>query len=258
MNKLFFKVQAYEGPLDLILALIAKHQLDILEVEISDLLEQYLEALGGMQEQNLEVTSDFLEMASRLVYIKTVSLLPRHQEEAQEAKAALVGQLLEYQACKEAAARLAAQNQGFALFTHPAEDLPVDRTYTGSHSPALLARYYWEAVGKGRRRLPPKSEVFSPLVAAPVVSVPSRIVHILRGLYRRATMSLEELFASAKSRSELVADFMAVLELMKGGRVRLADQDRTVVLVPRGQERRGGPNPEEERKKALVVHRDTK
>lgn len=232
-EKLFFKVNdEYEGPLDLILHLISRHKLSIMDIEISSLLEQYMAAISGM-EQDLEGASEFLEMASRLVYIKTVGLLPRHEEEAEEARAELVGQLLEYQACKDAAMELAGRNQGMVVFAHPREDIPVDRTYTGSHPVSLLARHYWDAVGKGQRKLPPKSEVFTPLVAKPVVSVTSRIMHILRGLYRSTVMNVEKLFKSAQSRSELVADFMAILELLKGGRIRMEDNDQTMVFIPR-------------------------
>ena len=90
-QQLSFRVsEEYEGPLDLILALISKHKLNIWEIEISSLLEQYMAYIRARQEQDLEVASEFLEMASRLVYIKTVSLLPKYEEEKEKAKAELV------------------------------------------------------------------------------------------------------------------------------------------------------------------------
>ena len=86
--QLSFRVtEEYEGPLDLILALIAKHKIDICDIEITSLLEQYMAYIRARQEQDLEVASEFLEMAARLVYIKTVSLLPKYEEEEQQAKA---------------------------------------------------------------------------------------------------------------------------------------------------------------------------
>lgn len=241
-RQLSFRVsEEYEGPLDLILALIAKHQLNIWEIEISSLLDQYMAYIRARQEQDLEVASEFLEMASRLVYIKTVSLLPRYEEEKEKAKAELVGQLLEYQACKAAAALLGDRaGDGFGTFVRAPEEIPMDKTYQLHHSPGLLAKSYWEAMGRGRRRLPPQSEVFSPLVAAPVVSVASRIIHILRGLYKKAAMDLQGLFLQSRSRSEAVATFMAVLELMKAGRIRLADGDSTILFLGRGGREKGG------------------
>ena len=91
-----FHLGEFEGPLDLLLHLIARHKLNINDIEISVLLEQYLEYMAQMREADLEISSEFLEMAARLVYIKTVSLLPRPQEAAQ-LKQELEGQLLEYQ-----------------------------------------------------------------------------------------------------------------------------------------------------------------
>ena len=91
--QLSFRVSdEYEGPLDLILALITKHQVNIWDIEITSLLEQYMAYIRARQEQDLEVASEFLEMASRLVYIKTVSLLPKYEDEEEKAKAELVGQ----------------------------------------------------------------------------------------------------------------------------------------------------------------------
>lgn len=235
--QLSFRVtDEYEGPLDLILALIAKHQLNIWDIEISSLLEQYMAYIHARQQQDLEVASEFLEMASRLVYIKTVSLLPRHEEEQEKAKAELVGQLLEYQACKAAAALLGDRGEdGFSTFPHPQEEIPVDTTYRLTHPAALLAKSYWEALGRGKRRLPPQPAVFTPLVAAPVVSVGSRIIHILRLLYQTATISLSGLFSRSRSRSEAVATFMAVLELMKAKRIRLVQEDTTILFLGRGE-----------------------
>ena len=230
--KLSFKVNEYEGPLDLILHLISKHQMDICDIQISDLLEQYMATIRSWEEANLEVASEFLEMASRLVHIKTGSLLPRREEE-EDPKAELVGQLLEYQACKQAAALLGERNQGSSLFVRAPMELETDNTYTRRHLPAELARAYWEAVGKGRRKLPPQSEVFSPLVAKPFVSVTSRIFHILRRLYKQNVLPMDELFLESKGRSEMVATFMAVLELLKAKRVRMADEDSCVVFLGR-------------------------
>ena len=80
MEQLSYKLPDFEGPLDLLLHLIAKNKLQISEVRISSLLDQYLEQIEQMQAADLDVASEFLEMASRLVYIKTVYLLPKHEE----------------------------------------------------------------------------------------------------------------------------------------------------------------------------------
>ena len=86
MEQLSFRTAEFEGPLDLLLHLIAKHKLDIYDVQISALLEQYMAYIRAAQDADLELASEFLEMASRLVYIKTVSLLPRHEEETRQLK----------------------------------------------------------------------------------------------------------------------------------------------------------------------------
>ena len=94
MEKPQFKTGGFEGPLDLLLYLIQKHKLDICDIEISALLEQYLAYIDAMGQDDLEIASEFLEMAARLVYIKTAMLLPRHEEEGVKLKAELQGQLL--------------------------------------------------------------------------------------------------------------------------------------------------------------------
>ena len=106
METISFKLEVFEGPLDLLLNLIQKHKLNICDIEISKLLEQYLLYIEQANEQDLELAGEFLEMAARLIYIKTASLLPQ-PEEAEKMKKELEGALMEYSLCKLAAADLA-------------------------------------------------------------------------------------------------------------------------------------------------------
>ena len=229
-----YRLEGFEGPLDVLLTLIERHKIDIYNIEISLLLEQYMKWMDEAREKNLEITADFLEMASRLVYIKTASLLPREEKE-EDPRAELVGQLLEYQSCKQAAALLRLRDSGWAVFTRSPLPLEIDPTYRRRHPCGELAAAYWSACGRGRRRLPPQETAFTPLVTKPVVSVTSRIMHLLRRFYRRGTLTLQNIWEDTRDRSELVATFMAVLELLKAGRVRLDGEDTALVFTGRGQ-----------------------
>ena len=120
MEELQFHLPVFEGPLELLLHLIAKRKMQITDIQIGELLEQYLAYMEQLQEADLEISSAFLEMAARLVYIKTVSLLPKH-EEATTLKKELEGQLIEYQRLKAAALLLGerARPRICAQLAHP-------------------------------------------------------------------------------------------------------------------------------------------
>ena len=124
MQTISFKLEVFEGPMDLLLNLISKHKLNIYDIEISSLLEQYLAYLDQCREQDLELAGEFLEMAARLIYIKTASLLPR-PEDAQKEKQALQGALIEYALCKQAAQALARRFVGGQIFTRPPMQVEV-------------------------------------------------------------------------------------------------------------------------------------
>lgn len=228
--QLNFKLDVFEGPLDLLLHLISKHKLNINDIEISKLLEQYMDAIAEMKMADLEVTSEFLEMAARLVYIKTVSLLPRH-EEADDLKKELTGQLLEYQACKAAAARLALQNNGYNIFVRQPEKIPIDKTYTREHMSDELLFAYLDVIGKAKRKLPPPASAFSGIVTKRMVSVTSRIIFVLRKLYNSGKVEYNQFFTTG-DRSEMVATFLAMLELIKSKRITISD-DNTYVYFDR-------------------------
>lgn len=230
MKQLEFKLETFEGPLELLLYLISKHKLNIYDIEISALLTQYLAYMEQMKEADLEIASEFLEMAARLVYIKTVSLLPRH-EEAKELKRELEGQLLEYQLCKEMAGRLALMREGHAVFIRSQMSVPVDLIYRRQHDAEELRESYLLAAGKAKRRMPPPASAFTPLVRRRFVSVTQRIVYLLGELYRKGEVPYQAVFASF-DRSERVATFLAVLELIKSSRIRLNEDNTVLSFVP--------------------------
>ena len=233
MDKICYKLESFEGPLDLLLALIAKNKLNILDIQITELVDQYLAQLDAMREREMDVTSEFLEMAARLIYMKTVSLLPKH-EEAEQLKRELSGQLIEYRDCKRAAALLG-ECFSFDSFTREPMKIEPDRRYRGHHTPQELYAAYLSAAGRGKRFLPPPQEAFSAIVSHRIVSVASRIIYVLRRLRRRSSYRYISLFDGIRDHSERVATFLAILELVKGKRVYLeGEQNPEVKLVNGG------------------------
>ena len=219
-ERLSYKLDVFEGPLDLLLNLIAKNKLNIYDIPIAELLEQYMAQIHEMQAADMDVASEFLEMAARLVHIKSVSLLPKKEEEA-ALKQELTGQLLEYQQCKEAAMRL---RERFSLdgIVRAQADIPADLTYKRHHKPQELLSAYLSMLGKKKPPEPQKPEdTISKLITRRVVSVASQIVFVLRSLWKKRHVSLKELFRGKNDPSERVAAFLAVLELVKDKRLRV-------------------------------------
>lgn len=215
-----YKIENFEGPLDLLLQLIAKNKVNIIDVNLSELIDQYLEQIEYFKQEEMEISSEFITMASRLIYIKTVSLLPKH-EEAEKLADELKGELIEYQICRQIAEKLSTMTIGFDRFIKEPEDCEFDKTYELVHEPQVLIDAYISAVGRGKRRLPPSAAPFTKIVAKKIYAVSSKIVFVIRNLIGGGKKRLSALYGGAKSRSELVATFLAVLELCKANRVKL-------------------------------------
>jgi len=229
MEKLSYKLEVFEGPLDLLLNLISKNKLNIYDIPIAELLDQYMEQIRLMQEENMDIASEFLEMAARLVHIKSVSLLPKRENEEEELKRELTGQLIEYQLCKEIAAKMA-QQVSFDRMVRETADIPADLTYKRKHDPSDLVRAYLNAVGRGKRFLPPPKERFTEIVARRFVSVSSQIVFVLKRLLKKHEIGFNAIFEGKTDSSERVAAFLAILELVKGKRVRIEGENENSVI----------------------------
>lgn len=230
-----YKVADFEGPLDLLLHLINRHKLNIHDIEIFTLVEQYIEVVRSMQQNDeMDTASDFITMASRLIYIKTVSLLPVH-EEAEELKRELEGELIEYQECKRIAKQFSEMTDGFNYFVKPAEQIEADKVYSRTHESFEIANAYLSAVGKGKRKLPPSIDSFKPIVQRRIVPVQARISYVMRKLFKKSKMKLSTLFNSSQDRSELVATFLAVLQLARDKKIYIeGDGNETQIKVLQG------------------------
>ena len=215
---LSYKLECFEGPLDLLLQLISRNKLNIYDIPISELLSQYLEQIDAMREADMDIASEFLEMASRLIYMKTVSLLPSH-EEAELLKQELTGELIEYKICREMAEKLSLMTGGFATHIRKPSEFDFDVTYEIVHESDVLYSSYMSAAGRGMRKLPPPATAFTKIVAKKIVAVSTKIVFVMRRLVGGGRQTMSSLFSSAKSRSERVATFLAVLELCKANRI---------------------------------------
>ena len=229
MEEISYKLEVFEGPMDLLLSLISKHKLDIYDIPIVELVDQYMDYVRRMQESDMDVASEFLEMAARLVYMKTVSLLPS-QKEAEELKQELTGELLEYRDCKIMAGRLAKRADGFSCYVREPEEIEADETYQRLHEPAELLQAYQNVLGKGRRKLPPPVELFTEIVRRPIVSVSSKIHYILNCMSQSGHWSLNRLFRASSTRSDLVATFLAVLELIKDKKITTETDGKDLTL----------------------------
>ena len=235
MEKISYRLDAFEGPLDLLLHLIEKNKLNIYDILISELLDQYMAHMDMMKQQDLEIAGEFLDMASRLIQIKSAMLLPKY-EEAEEMKRELSGQLIEYKKCK-AVARILSEKISFDSYCRQPEKIKADMRYKRQHEPQFLVGAYVAAVGRGKAKIPPPEEAFSGIVKRRIVSVSSKIIGVMKKLWSGKRLKYESVFLEASDKSELVATFLAVLELIKGKRVRIDgdEGEQTLILISGGK-----------------------
>lgn len=223
-----FHLEVFDGPLDLLLHLLSKNKVEIQDIPIAEILEQYLEYIRRMQEFDLEVASEFITMAAQLMYIKSKMLLPVYAEEQQEdPRAGLVEALLEYQRIREAGSALSLRGQiGSDLFVkgqEPLKKCKADVQY--SYDSAVLVHALENILGRAQRRMPPPVEAFRGIVGHETVPVDDKIRDVVRQFVHREKLSFRELAFSARSRSELVAIFLAVLELSRTHKIMIEETE---------------------------------
>ncbi len=228
MTELNFKLDVYEGPLDVLLMLIQKHKLNIQDIEISVLLDQFLLYLERMSEADIDITADFLEMAARLILIKSAALLPK--EQAQEMKRELEGALIELALCKTMAERLKRRWLGGDIFVREPMEMEIDAQYHRTHQPEELLLAYSALSDRNKRKASYTPRSIKPIVAKSYVTVFTGVMTVLKALHGRKSVAMEELYRG-QPRSNTVAMFLAILELSKSGRVLISEDGGSISLA---------------------------
>ena len=232
MEELVYKTENFEGPLDLLLKLIAKNKLSIYEVEIFDLLDQYMVQISLLKQQKMEVASSFLEMAARLVYIKTAQLLPKYENEAEKLKEELTSQLVEYSEYKKVA-KILLNNLNLDFFCRKPMKIKIDLTYKGIHSIAEICRTYIDLIDFASAKTlgvaSEKSDHLKEIVKNKTVSVFSKVVCILKRLYKYGEFCFGDLFLGKGEKSDLIAFFLAILELIKCNKILIQNESGKIL-----------------------------
>ena len=222
-------LEDFEGPLDLILYLLGKNKIEIQDIPIALILEQYQAYLEKRKRMDLEVASEFITMAAQLMFIKTRMLLNLEDEEAQSEMDALIKSLEErqrgeaYARVRLLSERLAPLGEfGRSILTRPPEPMERGKIYEYDQEPADLVLTMQEVTD--RRTAPDEMPIqaFDEIVKREPYPVETKAKEILRRLKETGITRFLLLFRGSKSRSELVATFMAVLELCRSNLIRLA------------------------------------
>ncbi len=223
MEQLSFKLESFEGPLDLLLTLIKKNKVSIYDIPIAEILDQYLAIMQQMEEMDLELSSEFLVLAATLLQIKSKMLLPAEEDETEEdPRAELVRRLVEYNRIKESMEFFRErENSGYDMFfklPDVIERPPAQMDYSELTLLRLLEAYR-ESFSKMERKLPPPKRSFTGIVGHEKVSVREKVGKIWRGLLNRGKILFMDIFKGVKTRAEAVASFLAVLELIKMNKI---------------------------------------
>lgn len=210
----------------MMLLLIQKHKLNIQDIEITVLLDQFLLYLERMTEADIDVTAEFLDAAARLVLIKSAALLPR--DEAEKMKKELQGALIEYALCKTMAEKLKKRWIGDAVYVRQPMEIEVDAAYHGTHQPEEIP-FAYSAVSKRAKMKSETPRSLAPIVAKSYVTVYTGVVIVLKSLLTKQKVTLAELY-KGRPRSYRVSIFLAVLELSKAGRIVISEDGESVSL----------------------------
>ena len=224
-------LEDFEGPLDVIFELLSKNKIEIQDVSITAILEQYLAYLEEMKRLDMEIASEFITMASHLMLIKTKMLLSAAEAAEAESELDLLRQSLVDRRRKEAmeqirlaVSQLEPRNEiGRCLFTKEPEPLRRDQSYRYQHNVLDLLKALDTISERNQRQLPPPTMNFKGIVGKEPYPIGRKTGEVLRQLVLRGVERLKNLFKGNKSRSEIVATFLAVLDLCKTNSVTLED-----------------------------------
>lgn len=222
-NKYAIKIENFEGPLDLLCHLIDKNKMNIYDIKISEITDQYIEYLNKMEQMNLDITSEFLIMASTLLYIKSKGLLPKQESETEElTEEELIKRIVDYKKYKEISKKLKENYEKFSnrLFKlTEAIELPkqkLEKEYTKEVIPEI----YVNIVDKNKNRVNQNAQNIKKIAITDTYTVASKVKEMFKELLRKPKFIFNKMYTLSKcNRVEVVTAFTGLLELTRRSKV---------------------------------------
>ncbi len=231
MASLEFKLSVFEGPLDLLLHLVQKHKIDLSDIPIGLITEQYLAYLEKMTQMDMEVTAEFLAMASHLLYIKSRALLPI-QEEEEDPREEIADRIRLYQEAKEAAQKLEERQfstiDNYFKLPERLPDVPIENDRIPVD---LLVKTFMLLEERLEEKAPPPLSAFREIVHVPQVSLSEKIQHVRLMFQKKKRQVLTDVFHGITTKNELIATFLAVLHLVSHGELCIEEQEEEIILL---------------------------
>ena len=228
-NKYAIKIDNFEGPLDLLCHLIDKNKMDIYDIKINEIADQYIEYLNQMEEMNLEVASEFIIMASTLIYLKSKSLLPK-QEEAEEelTEEELIQRIIEYKKYKEIIKKLKVnyeENSKIYLGTQEQIKLPK-KQIEKEYEKKLISDLYKNLLEKNEEKINKNAENIEKIAITDNYTVTSKVKEMFKALVRNNKFVFNKLFSLKEhNKQEVVTAFSGLLEMSKRDKVNTKQED---------------------------------
>ncbi len=228
-NKYAIKLDNFEGPLDLLCHLVDKNKMDINQIKISEITDQYIDYINKMQELNLDVTSEFILMASTLLFIKSKSLLPKQvEDEAELTEEELVHRIIEYKKYKEISKKLKELYQVYSKRFYKVPDkieLPA-RKLEQNYSKDLIEQSYNNLLEKNKSKINKNAINIEKIAITETVTVTSKVKDIFKELIKKPRFIFSKLCSAKKyTRLETVTAFSGILELTRRNKIK-AQQER--------------------------------
>lgn len=223
-NKYEIRLDNFEGPLDLLCHLVDKNKMDIHEVNISKITDQYIEYINAMKELNLDITSEFVLMASTLLFIKSKSLLPKQvEDEGELTEEELIHRIIEYKKYKEISQKLKEQ---FSIYSKRFYKLPdkielPKRKLEEKYEKSLLEEAYKKLLEKNKEKINVNAANIERIAITETVTVTSKVKDIFRELLKKPRFVFNKLCSSKKyTKLETVTAFTGLLELTRRNKIK--------------------------------------
>lgn len=228
-NKYAIKLENFEGPLDLLCHLIDKNKMNIYDIKLSDITDQYIEYINQMEEMNLEITSEFIIMASTLLYLKSKNLLPTEVEDEKElTEEELLQRIIEYKKYKEISKKMKENYEIYSKRSYRMQqevELPKQRIER-EYKKEVISEMYAKVIEKSSNRLNKNAKNIEKIAITDTYTVGSKVKEMFRELLRKPRFVFNKLYKiSETNKQEVVTAFTGLLELSRRSKVTTTQEE---------------------------------